>query len=273
MKRELPTAAEPNNNSRPETQLQALMEAMPGETPEQTSIDIEPLRDAVASIIDNLDEQTRFVIEALFHEQISLGQLGQRLGVSKTHAFRLRNAAYRTLEPVLLEHPLICERLNMKADTWQQAANDSLMNVTNDHHTIPTDNTHHLIVNNMQIATTWYAQHLPPPPPLPDGIRNTLHIIAQSAMRWLSSLGLARRTDIHATLIKKQFDYGHDNILAFGVPGVIIRLNDKIARLENLLSKGQSPLNESVTDTLIDIVGYITIIDMLETDTFRYDLV
>lgn len=272
MKRELPTDVELNTRQRPDSDAQSLMEAMPGDTPEPTVGDIEPLRDAVASIIDDLDEQQRFVIEALFHEQISLGELGQRLGVSKTHAFRLRNAAYKTLEPLLLKHPLIRERLNM-ANTWQQAAHDSLKNVTKDDHTIPTDETHQLIVNNMQIATDWYSRHLPPAPKLPDEIRNTLYTIAQSAMRWLGSLGLALRMDIHATLVKKQFDYGHGNILAFGIPGVIIRLNDKIARLENLLSNGQSPLNESVTDTLIDIVGYITIIDMLESDTFTLDLV
>lgn len=70
-------------------------------------------------------------------------------------------------------------------------------------------------------------------------------------------------------LINKQKDYGTENIIRFGLVGIIVRLSDKVARLNNLLLKtagdvkGAISVNsvqgESLIDTLIDIVGYCTI--------------
>lgn len=55
---------------------------------------------------------------------------------------------------------------------------------------------------------------------------------------------------------KKQRDYGSGNISDFGELGVLIRLNDKINRLKNLLqSKGEVNC-ESVADTWDDIANY-----------------
>jgi hypothetical protein len=55
---------------------------------------------------------------------------------------------------------------------------------------------------------------------------------------------------------KKQRDYGSGNISDFGEIGVLIRLNDKINRLKNLL-KSQASVNfESVADTWDDIANY-----------------
>ncbi len=68
---------------------------------------------------------------------------------------------------------------------------------------------------------------------------------------------------VTATVIKKQHDYGPENISKFGMWGLIVRLHDKIARLNNLLSskrKGfNSVSNETIYDTLLDIVGYSTV--------------
>jgi hypothetical protein len=74
-----------------------------------------------------------------------------------------------------------------------------------------------------------------------------------------------------STLCKKQHDYGHGNINRFGIYGVIVRLSDKIERLENL-NKIETPHNESKHDTLLDIVGYCVIALMLMDDTFNLDL-
>lgn len=73
-------------------------------------------------------------------------------------------------------------------------------------------------------------------------------------------------TDI---LIRKQKDYGSKNIMRFGLMGVMLRMYDKIARLNNLMEKslgnitaaisGNSVKGESIIDTFIDIVGYCTI--------------
>jgi hypothetical protein len=42
------------------------------------------------------------------------------------------------------------------------------------------------------------------------------------------------REELLATLVRKQHDYGHDNIGRYGTTGILIRVHDKIARLENL---------------------------------------
>lgn len=58
------------------------------------------------------------------------------------------------------------------------------------------------------------------------------------------------------TVTKKQRDYGAENIAKFGLNGLVIRIHDKVARLENLIKKNSSPSNESLQDTLLDIIGY-----------------
>lgn len=83
---------------------------------------------------------------------------------------------------------------------------------------------------------------------------------------------------ISSILINKQKDYGPENIMKFGVTGILVRLYDKVARLNNLLLKTQGDMKkaifsnsvngESLIDTLIDIVGYCTIALMiLDQDT------
>lgn len=73
-------------------------------------------------------------------------------------------------------------------------------------------------------------------------------------------------------LVRKQRDYGPENIAKFGRFGLAVRTHDKVARLENLLATGNKPSNESVLDTLIDIVGYSAIGIMWEKDEFLLPL-
>lgn len=78
-----------------------------------------------------------------------------------------------------------------------------------------------------------------------------------------------------ATLIRKQKDYGPENISRFGNIGLLIRMHDKIARLENIYSKCEWDFNkaiavnavsdETIIDTLMDIVGYAAIAIMWST--------
>lgn len=70
-----------------------------------------------------------------------------------------------------------------------------------------------------------------------------------------------------ATLLtKKQHDYGTKNILAFGPLGICVRMSDKIARLGNL--RGKTAKNESMIDTLMDIIGYAVVAMMLDNGSF-----
>lgn len=64
------------------------------------------------------------------------------------------------------------------------------------------------------------------------------------------------------TLISKQADYGPKNISACPIgpiPGVIVRLFDKISRLSNLTKVGGDPKHESLYDTTHDVANYGTI--------------
>ena len=80
------------------------------------------------------------------------------------------------------------------------------------------------------------------------------------------------RESVVETLIRKQRDYGHENIRRFGRDGLLIRCHDKVARLENLCGSDFEPNNESIEDTLLDIVGYSAIGSMWEHEKFLLPL-
>lgn len=98
---------------------------------------------------------------------------------------------------------------------------------------------------------------------------------AMSAINTTPQQGGAWTIDDQVSLLAtKQHDYGHSNIDKFGSAGVRVRLWDKIARYENLMARHNdgSPFNESIFDTLIDIVGYCTIYKMVQNGTFSFPL-
>lgn len=80
--------------------------------------------------------------------------------------------------------------------------------------------------------------------------------------------------EVHETLVRKQRDYGPENIRRFGRQGLMVRMHDKVARLENLLSidGGGKPQNESIRDNLLDVVGYSAIGIMWESMQFLLPL-
>jgi len=78
--------------------------------------------------------------------------------------------------------------------------------------------------------------------------------------------------EVHEILVRKQRDYGPENIRRFGRQGLMIRLHDKVARLENLDGGGRGPENESILDTFIDIIGYCAIGIMWERNEFLLPL-
>jgi hypothetical protein len=77
---------------------------------------------------------------------------------------------------------------------------------------------------------------------------------------------------LYETLISKQHDYGHENILFAGADGVLVRAHDKIARIKNLLGRGAHAENESLRDSWIDLAGYAVIAIMLMDGTFTRPL-
>lgn len=74
--------------------------------------------------------------------------------------------------------------------------------------------------------------------------------------------------ELVALLLKKHDDYGPKNISnAPGGPlnGLNVRMYDKLARLDNLISNNKDPKNESLRDTFLDIANY-AIIGLLVLD-------
>ena len=86
------------------------------------------------------------------------------------------------------------------------------------------------------------------------------------------SLFNQKPVELATHICRKQADYGHDNISRFGRVGLLVRVHDKIARLENLLSRGVEPQNESLVDNYIDVIGYAAIGMMVERDWFTLNL-
>jgi len=72
-------------------------------------------------------------------------------------------------------------------------------------------------------------------------------------------------------VISKQHDYGHENILAFGEFGILVRTNDKVARLKNLIN-ADHPRCEAKLDSWQDIAGYALIALMLNKGWFTLPL-
>lgn len=94
--------------------------------------------------------------------------------------------------------------------------------------------------------------------------------IAQHTIALLRKMELWDTGEMVHTLCSKQHDYGHGNINRFGLPGITVRLSDKIERYKNLY--GREAMNESTHDTLLDIVGYCVVALMYLDETFQLEL-
>jgi len=71
---------------------------------------------------------------------------------------------------------------------------------------------------------------------------------------------------------RKQRDYGKDNILDFGEFGILVRSNDKIARLKNLHKTGREAVNEPKQDAWRDLGGYALLAMILYRGWFTLPL-
>ena len=98
-------------------------------------------------------------------------------------------------------------------------------------------------------------------------------VLGGNALKWGRTEGFAiTQQELLSTLVRKQRDYGHKNIAMFGRDGLLIRVHDKIARLENLVGKNVEAANEPILDTVLDIAGYSTIGMMLDRGEFLLEL-
>jgi DNA polymerase II small subunit/DNA polymerase delta subunit B len=77
-------------------------------------------------------------------------------------------------------------------------------------------------------------------------------------------------------LVSKQLDYGPGNINnapGGAMNGILVRMNDKMERLKNLIyhSEGE-PQNESIDDSLVDIANYAVIAMMVRNGSWPKNL-
>ena len=105
---------------------------------------------------------------------------------------------------------------------------------------------------------------------------------AELSMINLGAVGLAAaartfpdfytESELTETLCRKQADYGPENISKFGRDGILVRMHDKIARLENLTTQKNSPNNESIRDNYMDVIGYCSVGALWESGEFLLPL-
>ena len=63
--------------------------------------------------------------------------------------------------------------------------------------------------------------------------------------------------ELRDMLLRKHSDYGEENLKVHGLYGILVRMDDKMARLSNLIGKEHDPkVDESISDTFRDIAGY-----------------
>lgn len=242
--------------------MQALMEAPAGDSPEESADELEPMRSVVAEAVEMLDDEAKWVINAVYSEQLSLQKIGDQLGVSKTHVFRIRNRALAKMRLLLQTNGIIRKRVKM-ADTWEEASEEivyMLSKYTDDptlgYSSLNIDHAKkmrdRLFKDDLERLSVWDS-------------------IAHEAVTELRKEMIWSPREMSDLLIRKQRDYGHQNILQGGLFGVAIRLSDKIERYANLMNQ-DTPENESVHDTLADMVGYVVIAHMLIEGSFTLEL-
>lgn len=251
----------------PVNEYQALMETMPNEEPYEPKPGLMELRDAVTEHVEKLNLREQWIVNAIMNEGRSLQSIADELSITKTHVWRLRNQAYNKLKETMSNDTTIRKTVRI-ASTWDQSAMQWLSHIA---HTEPPSETESFL----HIPTFRTSIRLLDVLCKNDGLvgdqaEKTLIHMAVSAIQELKIRESWDLETVFQTLCSKQHDYGHENINKFGLFGIIVRLSDKIERYANL--KNKKAQNESVHDTLLDIVGYCVVGLMLIDETFNLQL-
>lgn len=217
---------------------------------------------AVQQAIETLDPMSRQCVEAIFYEGVSYNTLGSRLGVSKVHAWRLSRKAMAELQRKLAIDHAINMRFNMFND-WEEAA-QAIVDEWSTLSGAGRANHQHLESYRKRLAKCVREQKEIP--------RLDIIDVAHIAIGELKAQKQWDSEEMVDLLVSKQRDYGHGNILAFAHVGIAIRMCDKLARLDTLLTNGATPSNESLIDTWMDLVGYAVISEMLYLEVFELEL-
>jgi hypothetical protein len=162
-------------------------------------------------------------------------------------------------------------------ETWEEAAAGVLGSVEWEARTAPSSQMPDPLVPVEQYISAWMLG-------LQDGSRKfdqteleiVTNLIVRAgvvALHEIAKQGIPYRSNgMLDLLIRKQHDYGHDNINNFGTIGIAIRVCDKIARIRNLRNRGSDGQAEPLQDAYLDLVGYATIAHMYHHGWFQLPL-
>lgn len=82
-------------------------------------------------------------------------------------------------------------------------------------------------------------------------------------------LAIKEQCDMLAELlIKKRRDYGVQNMKKHGHFGVLVRIDDKVSRLNSLYNSAETHF-ESISDTFLDLAGYAIIGKLMEENRYE----
>lgn len=98
-------------NHRPETPIQALMEARPFDEPETSKMEMLGLRDILADALDALDARERWIFEGRCIRKLSVRQLAVELAMPHSTVWLVYQRAVGNLREILSAQPLIVEYL------------------------------------------------------------------------------------------------------------------------------------------------------------------
>ena len=82
---------------RPDTELQAFMEAAPNQEPEESWETMHGRREYAADLIETLEDVDQYVIHAIFYQRLSLRKIGMLMGRDKNWVARKRDSALRKM--------------------------------------------------------------------------------------------------------------------------------------------------------------------------------
>lgn len=230
----------------------------------------EPVSQAVWEAVRQLSEKEQWIIEAVFVWGMPYSQLSNALGhSSKSSSHKAVQRALSHLGDKLKnDHRILLlmnGKNNMNNQSWQDAAWTKIRTIDRSAESgksMPEMFDRHF--NNLGALVRNNGDQTK--------IADICWSIGCEASRVLVDMGEWDTELMQDTLCKKQHDYGHDNINAFGIIGVAVRISDKIARFKNLQNRTNSVSNETLLDTLMDMVGYAVLARMLEDGSFQLEL-
>lgn len=232
----------------PLTEMESLMAAIP-HSEVMSVLEQKQFAESVSDCMDFLAPEVVETLDAIGGERISEQDLASRLDVSRSTARRRKFEALEQLRQVASCHPAIVDRLGLDDRSFETGARVAAWKVLTGEGVIPPEEARLVEGDGSDWdECNWIAGRIARGADLKLGGENPF-VVAELVSR-------------------KQHDYGHENILAFGAMGVVVRLSDKVARYQNLVHMLVKPSNESVEDTLLDMLGYATIAQMNVDGTF-----